>query len=50
MVILLIALIAFTIMRYGPYKVADLMTVSIGLTICGVFIMHYLARRIKWKI
>jgi hypothetical protein len=50
MLFILFALIAFTIARYGPEKMADLILMSVILSICGVFTMHLLAKRVKWKV
>jgi hypothetical protein len=50
MMILLFALMFFTLYRYGWRRSGDLILESAGLSIMGVLIMFILARKTKWKI
>jgi hypothetical protein len=50
MMALLIALVLFTLHRYGWRKSGDLIMGSIMLSLIGVVMMYFLARKTKWKI
>ncbi len=50
MVLMLLALIIFTIYRYGFHKISDLVLISVGLSLIGTFLMFKLARKTKWKV
>lgn len=50
MVVLLVALITFTLSRYGWRKSGDLVSLSFGLSLLGITTMCWIARKSKWKI
>jgi hypothetical protein len=50
MMIMLLALILFTLHRYGWRRCGDLIAGSVVLASLGVLLMHFLARKTKWKI
>lgn len=50
MMILLLALTAFTLQRYGWRRVSDLVFTSILLSALGVLTMHLIARKSRWKV
>jgi hypothetical protein len=50
MVILLFALTLFTLHRYGWRRSSDLIVGAILLSLLGLIIMHFCARKTKWKI
>jgi hypothetical protein len=50
MLLMLVALIAFTLRRYGWSRVADLVAESVVLSLIGTLTMHLLTRKTRWKI
>ena len=50
MMALLLALIVFTVHRYGWKHCADLIFVAVALSTFGMIGMYFLARKVRWKI
>jgi hypothetical protein len=50
MLILLFALIVFSLGRYGWQRCGDLILASLALSMAGVLLMFALSRKTKWKI
>ena len=49
MILLTLALAAFTLQRYG-WRVVDLTTTAIALSCLGAVGMHFVARKTRWKV
>jgi Flp pilus assembly protein TadB len=50
MLVLLFALIVFSVRRYGWHRISDLVSAAIVLAALGSLCMYLLARKTKWKI